>query len=359
MSSDRHVDVDHPLKGRLAYLPALLSPSDPLQSPQQPPGSEEPFSVAAQAVPLSPVAGSKRKRPRAARACEFCRAKKHRCDELLPCTRCRKRNRACIYKDADLARDRFHALARRELDGTQAPSTSTPLDTIDEGVNLDRTSHDHATEEVSEINPHTMNTEFHGPTSSLAFLAAVQHHGHKDGAQTNEQPQSLVSAFHNESFTPQAARRRSTEVQSPSSVRYHFRQSRFFLDGYFQNLHFIHPVISREDFWSKCEDLWFGRSESPPSGLVALYYSIMSLGAIIQEWDEETIDGMSRFDWARKMFHLASGALELTPSHNDLQTVQACLIMAKVCQNELNPHLAYLYLGRAVRTTLSAGFNLY
>jgi hypothetical protein len=140
-------------------------------------------------------------------------------------------------------------------------------------------------------------------------------------------------------------------------ARYHFRQSRFFLDGYFQNLHFIHPVISRDTFFSKCEDLWFGRSENPPPSFVALYYAIMSLGAIIQEWDEETLDGMGRFDWARKMFHLASGALELTPSHNDLHTVQACLIMAKVCQNELNPHLAYMYLGRAVRTALSAGFN--
>ncbi|EXJ63689.1 hypothetical protein A1O7_00024 [Cladophialophora yegresii CBS 114405] len=357
MSSDRHVDADHPLKGRMAYLPALLSPPATLQSHWEPPGSEEPPSDATQAVPPSPLVGSKRKRPRAARACEFCRAKKHRCDELLPCSRCKKRNRPCIYKDAELARGRFHALARRELDGTQASSTNSPLDTLDEGLNHNRTSHDHANEEVSEINPHTMNTEFHGPTSSLAFLAAVQHHAHKDGAKTNEQPQSLISAFHNESFTPQAAQPRSPEVQSPSSVRYHFRQSRFFLDGYFQNLHFIHPVISRESFYSKCEDLWFDRSDSPPPSFVALYYAIMSLGAIIQEWDEETLDGMGRFDWARKMFHLASGALELTLGHNDLETVQACLIMAKVCQNELNPHLAYLYLGRAVRTALSAGFN--
>ncbi|KIW74013.1 hypothetical protein PV04_02084 [Phialophora macrospora] len=358
MSSVRHVNAGHPLKGRLAHLPALLSPPEALHSPQQPPpNSDERGSDRAQAVPPPRLAGSKRRRPRAARACEFCRAKKHRCDELLPCSRCRKRNRPCIYNDADLARQRFHALSHCELDGEQAGSTNTTLSTIRRGVGLDHTFHDQANEEVREINPHTLNTEFHGPTSSLAFLAAVQHHANEDGAQMTQQPRSLVSAFHNESFLPQTTRQRSAEAQSPSSTRYHFRQSRFFLDGYFQNLHFIHPVISRDGFFSKCEDLWFGRSENPPPSFVALYYAVMSLGAIIQEWDEETLDGMGRFDWARKMFHLASSALELTPSHNDLQAVQACLIMAKVCQNELNPHLAYMYLGRAVRTALSAGFN--
>lgn len=351
MSSVRHVDADHwqPIKGRLAHLPALLNPSeiDPLRA--------QPFNQQAM-LPVSPPT-QKRKRPRAARACEFCRAKKYRCDEQTTCSRCERRGQPCVYKDADSARDRLHSFTRHDDDGTQPTGATGNVYTSNVTREPDHGSNGDANGEVSEINPHTLNTEFHGPTSSLAFLAAVQQHPHDDAAQPRRQAQSLVSAFHNDSFSPEFTRSRTAEESPASSSRYHFRQSRFFLDGYFQNLHFIHPIIDKTLFLSKCEGLWFGRSDNQPLSFVALYYAVMSLGAIIQEWDEEAIDGVGRFDWAKKMYNFASDALESTPGHNDLHTVQACIIMAKVCQNELNPHLAYLYLGRAVRTALSAGFN--
>ena len=35
---------------------------------------------------------TRRKRPRAARACVFCREKKYRCDELEPCGKCKSKN---------------------------------------------------------------------------------------------------------------------------------------------------------------------------------------------------------------------------------------------------------------------------
>ncbi|KAJ9608056.1 hypothetical protein H2200_007044 [Cladophialophora chaetospira] len=338
MSTARHVEANHPLKGRLAYLPALLNPAD--GSGDRPMQSSPP--------------GQKRRRPRAARACEFCRAKKYRCDEQAPCSRCKRRDQPCIYKDADLARSRF---AHHDTVMTPTSTGHISLEKSYERRTPGPASHNDGSQEVSEINPHTLDTEFHGPTSSLAFLAAVQQGPHEDTAQHNNGAQSLVSAFHNESFSPKTTRSRLVEDQPPSPTRYHFRQSRFFLDGYFQNLHYIHPIINKADFLSRCEDLWFGRSEGQSLSFVALYYAVMSLGAIIQEWDEEIVEGMGRFEWARAMFHLASDALESTLGHNDLHTVQACIILAKVCQNELNPHLAYLYLGRAVRTALSAGFN--
>jgi hypothetical protein len=66
---------------------------------------------------------------------------------------------------------------------------------------------------------------------------------------------------------------------------------------------------------------------------------------------------MNRFQWSRKLFHQARLTLGEMRATNDLETVQCLIFMAKVCQNELNPHLAYMYLGMAVRAGLSAGIN--
>ncbi len=210
--------------------------------------------------------------------------------------------------------------------------------------------------ELSEINPHTLNREFHGPTSSLAFLAALQRRvpDEFDGL-TDGRQQSLVSAFHNDSFLPQTIS--DAGNQSLRQHRYYFRQSQFFLDAYFQNLHYIHPIIDRAEFLSRCEDLWFERSAKQPQSFVALYFAVMALGALTREWDAALLDGLGRFGWSRKMFEQASLTMGGSPFQTDIETVQASIIMAKVCQNELNPHLAYMYLGIAVRTSLSAGHN--
>lgn len=78
--------------------------------------------------------GHKVRRPRAARACNLCRLKKNKCDELYPCTYCRSeqspsrppcifvtcgmcaepltggfpdRNVECVYQGQDLSRRRY------------------------------------------------------------------------------------------------------------------------------------------------------------------------------------------------------------------------------------------------------------
>lgn len=218
--------------------------------------------------------------------------------------------------------------------------------------------------EVTEVNTHTLNNEFHGPTSSLAFLAAIQKqnkhqpHSARDYIPVSEDSSSsLVSTFHNETFSPTSATYTNSDWQLLSANTFYFRQSQQFLYGYFQNLHYIHPFVERENFLLKCEDIWFGRSSKQSRSFIALYYAIMSLGALTREWDEDSLYAMNRFDWSRKMFRLATIALGDFPGSNDLESVQAYIIMAKVCQNELNPNLAYMYLGHAIRTSLSAGYN--
>jgi hypothetical protein len=217
-------------------------------------------------------------------------------------------------------------------------------------------------EEVTDINPHTKALEFHGSTSSVAFLGRVQNEYQKQSLPlaTRNAPDadtpSLVSSLHNTAFSPSSWIFPAAD-EALRQDRFFFRQSRKFLNGFFENLYFIHPILEREEFMIRCEDLWFGSPEKQPRSFIALYFSVLSLGALSRVWEDELSDGMGRFAWSRKLFSHARTTLGDIGSTNDIETVQCLILLAKVCQNELNPHLAYMYLGMAIRTSLSAGFN--
>ncbi len=339
----------------------------------------------AEVLPSVAPASVKRKRPRAARACEACRAKKYRCDELYPCSKCKKQNVACIYEVADAVRQRFFqpgypscptTVAHSQHEATPSPRV-TPHATHNASVitssantregnlsPLQNLGEDTQIDEVNDVNPHTLNSEFHGKTSSMAFLASLQPQAPYENVtlsstfpSTASHP-SVLSLLHNDGFSPDAL----TQVQQPETKlleheRFYFRQAHVFLDGYFQNLHFIHPILDRTSFMSRCEDLWFGKPEPQSRSFIALYYSLMSLGALIRTWDEDDIGGMGRLGWSRRLFHLARVALDSLRNETSVESVQCLFFMAKVSQNELNPSLAYLYLGWATRACFSAGFN--
>lgn len=275
----------------------------------------------------------------------------------------------CRYNDVDQLRRRLrensllngsvdhNTLRRKHVSHTESISTGyepNENDVLQEDDN-------HNDGDLRGVNSHTLNTEFHGSTSSLSFLAAVQKQATMNSFTTHaesEQLESLVSAFHNDSFTSDCNTEKANDVeQLLSAHNYYFRQSQLFLNGYLQNMHFIIPVIDQAVFLSRCEDLWFGRSK-PSQSFLGLYYAVMSLGALTREWIEDSrFDGLGRFHWSRTMFQLSDLVLRAFPCRNDLESVQANLILGKVCQNVLNSHLAYMYVGKAVRISLSAGYN--
>ena len=349
MALGRHVALDHPLKGRMKYLPALLCPAE-FGGPDE--STVDPL-VSRDANPTTKVtrtAGEKRKRTRAARACELCKAKKYRCDERDPCGKCEKRHAPCVYKDADLARKRLHA-AVTEGNGARGGDHQVREDHgTREGRQQHQTSQDEEHREVIETR------QVHGPTS-LVSLAAIPQPAQSKTPTGGRESEALVSAFYDQSFPRDPALQQSGESQSLFPNRHYFPHFRHFLEGYFQSLHYIHPVIDRVDFLARCEDLWLDRLGKQPRSFVALYYAVMSLGALTGDWEEDDSSGLDRFDWSRMLFRYAANILNPMPECNDLETVQANLVMAKVCQNELASHLAYRYLGTAVRTALSAGFN--
>lgn len=112
------------------------------------------------------------------------------------------------------------------------------------------------------------------------------------------------------------------------------------MNGYFENIHFIHPFINKEDFLIRANDLWFNRAHTPEPSFVALYLSVLSFGSLVRVWDEDTVAGLGRFEWSRKLFGEAQAYLNYLRFSNDLETVQCLYLM--VCGEQMMTQKAWI-----------------
>jgi hypothetical protein len=188
------------------------------------------------------------------------------------------------------------------------------------------------------VNQHTNTTEFHGNSSSLAFLhqlqkkygesqiTEIQHSAPRDSSY------SLVSSIYDPALTPSIS---STIDLGPSREdRFYFHHAHKFQEGYFDNIHYVHPFIDKTRFISRAEDLWFGRPDQQKLSFKALYFSVLSLGALVRAWDEATLDGMNRFQWSWKLFLEAEICLRDLHFSNDLDVVQCLYFMVNLADNK-------------------------
>ncbi|KAK6076239.1 C6 transcription factor [Seiridium cupressi] len=213
-----------------------------------------------------------------------------------------------------------------------------------------------AGQEVSGVNRHTRNVEFYGSSSSVALLSHVQRAG--DAAEESSEDQdgeALVSNLHNHAFSP--AVDGALGAQRPGRVT-HYPQCRNFIMNYFTSIHYVHPFLDKAEFLSRCEKLW--SQEGDPlhtSSFAALYYSILSLGALVGPREEDPIGGVTSLQWSRTFFDEAISRCHRLGMVTDLDMVQCYFMLSKICQNELNAHWSYMYVGLAVRTALAMGIN--
>lgn len=139
--------------------------------------------------------------------------------------------------------------------------------------------------------------------------------------QSHEQLPSVVSLLHNSAFEPMPFGRvlgASNELHIAN--KFYFRVAHAFMEGYFDSLHSIYPIIDRHEFTTRAENLWFSRPEK--STFKGLYLTLLALGALMRLWDEEKIEGLSRLEWCRKLFDEAQVYFHQSAMSFDLETVQ-------------------------------------
>ncbi|KAJ5760437.1 hypothetical protein N7520_007593 [Penicillium odoratum] len=286
-----------------------------------------------QAVQNSPDPAPKRtKRPRAAQACDrYVTDLEKRVEELA--SKLRAAEAHIITSPLPPNVQNTHTVAPVTLDATPCsmPRTgSTPRDTSklpNDAPDAPEESAESA-DEINELNHHTNAMEFHGSTSSAAAIGYLQKAREPKIREENNRPSadfSLISTLHNPSFSPSTTG--PGQLTSIEQQNYYFDQAHVFMNGYFENIHFIHPFIDKEDFLARASDLWLNRSQTPEPSFVALYLSILSFGSLVRVWDEDTLAGLGRFEWSRKLFGEAQAYLTHLRFSNDLETVQCLYLM--------------------------------
>ena len=343
---------------------------------------------AADSVDGSQPAARQTRRPRAARACDLCRAKKNKCNEEVPCSYCHSqsalfafrrillcrlthvgRNVECQYQgqaasDSSVTRQYVQQLEGRlkhltgRLEEYENASASNPTAGVDTS-NLPTASHlvDPSNvapptpnsvspwavreQEVSGVNTHTRSTEFYGSSSSMTRLSQI----HRDADPQPGNAGALLSTLYNPDFRPAESHRfsgGSTEIL----VRSWYPQCRGFIDTYFTSLHYIHPILDKRPFLDACEALWAG-SAAEDQGLStfeALYFSVLSLGAIVGVRDDEPIDGIDNLEWSRKFFQIAKDRCTRLGMVTDLSITQCYFIMVRI--DKYTRHAIQLTYGR-------------
>jgi hypothetical protein len=218
------------------------------------------------------------------------------------------------------------------------PNVTTPKEALPSPYDPQEEACDTVEHEISELNHHTNGIEFHGSSSSAALIGHLQTTRERDRAEERwdsrapEAAFSLISTLHNSSFSPSCTVS-SAQLAPLQDHNYYFEHAHAFINGYFENIHFIHPLIDKEDFYARARDLWFNRTRQPEPSFVALYLSVLSFGALVRVWDEEKLGGLTRFEWSRKLFSEARMYLNHLHFSNNLDTVQCLYLMVNAaCQ---------------------------
>ena len=219
---------------------------------------------------------------------------------------------------------------------------------------VDEDSHNEPGEVVG-TNTYNNNIEFHGNSSSISFLLLTEKDHRNDSTAAK---QFIISSLHNPATDPAEQDCLESFGSPESSYDYFTEAAQQFINGYFDGLHYAQPILNRETFLGQCRALWRNGRHSCSTSFLALYYSVLSLGALTMVWDDDgLIDGKGRLEWSRILLNIARKVASSLCQTTDLEAVQSFFFIAKVCQNELSPHSAYLWTGRAIRVALAIGLN--
>jgi hypothetical protein len=229
------------------------------------------------------------------------------------------------------------ALMLSKADGTTDPPNPYPTIVREEGVinsTMTRLNSGSFTwcktaHEVGVLNRHTHSFEFYGGSSSVAMLARIQSASSPEKQVQQEDKEGLVSSLHNPVFSPVPTKASATlpAARDASALLASTSYQRLFVDGFFATVHYIYPMLCKATFLDKCELIWAGEASRLSSSFTALYYSVLSLGALLRPREEEPIGDMDNARWSRKFFDEARERCN-SGTVTDLEMVQCNFFLA-------------------------------
>lgn len=186
-------------------------------------------------------------------------------------------------------------------------------------------------DEIAGVNQHTNDQEFYGSSSSVALLARVGRSPSKpgdDGATRHpDEPDALLTSLHNPVFSRRRAGSEGAGAATPAVSS--FPQCKVFIDGFFSTLHYIFPILDKPLFMSRCENLWATERCAQMSSFVALYFSVLSLGALVGPRSEELLNGQDNLAWSRKFFDETRSLCSTLGMVTDLEMVQCYFFLVR------------------------------
>ncbi|KAJ5812201.1 fungal-specific transcription factor domain-containing protein [Penicillium riverlandense] len=347
----------------------------------------------------------------------------------------------CVY-DERRTREILQSSSYAESSFHHTEGSAPASDSVEEQAEQSRFTHEHtyrrndlyAEEDgVSAQNKHTTGTEFYGNSSNFALLnqlvSCVRGLAAKPAGSTLDTvqaPSSIVEIFYDEQShlqdpvpaSPVTVAGRTSEFrpshkvdsvtrdsqtpvnpgesnptvsqihqinQLPSSwgcfIGTPMRLEMEYVYMYFENIHNIHPFLSKADFVARCRrEVWTRSSvkqlHQDKLHFLSLYNAVLSVAALtagthaLSEYRNELdkppesspqnkppSTPPSSLLLSRLYFWRARRLLGDIFEVSSIDSAQALLLMSVYCQHALKTHACYMYSGMAARTAIAIGIS--
>jgi hypothetical protein len=135
----------------------------------------------------------------------------------------------------------------------------------------------------------TRDVEFYGSSSSVAILSHILQTEKED--LMTQAIFCLTSIILHLMQVEQMILKEEEEIpRIPITASY--SQYRTFIDALFSTIHYVHSILDRDSFLRLCDALWSDNELGSKrlTSIVTLYYSILSIGALVGTRDDDLVD---------------------------------------------------------------------
>ncbi|KAL4746895.1 hypothetical protein BDW72DRAFT_206947 [Aspergillus terricola var. indicus] len=321
--------------------------------------------------PTSPSATSSRfKRHQVARACDWCRLHRVKCDSSSPCQNCQSRGGRCTKRNGPKK-----AVARQTL-----PQTLREVERLQQKVHDLEHQLEHATNNLVPIEndrsvlsgtnrrgwdgiqtrtAHSSQTQWYGPASSFYFIGRMNAYL----CSALQQPQD-DHTLQPASPKPKHLAGEGSTAGGPGGAETYLDaiQEDFFLDMFWHSYHSTYQILDEAEFREHYKSLWVDSATTrAPSALVDIVLALcMQFGVAITPDNRPDVDSSIKdASVAGRWYYRRSQTLltlELeTPS---ISTLQCHIFSAVYLCNASFQNMAHTTLALAVRTAQILGLHL-